>query len=336
LLKTVQMRVYQAVLDVVGITKTPAWAKLPEMLFGLATLIMAMAVFAIANKKLSVRAVIYGTCVGLSLVVWYFASVPESYALTTALYTAYVLGLVAAVRFGLSVPLIASMGAVFFVALYNDVSIFFLTLVPAVMYGLRLATEKLPRLFVLVHLAGASVYLVHNIISYDFIRRYLGFFFEYSPLGAESLADNRAYDLNVGGAVMHFFFYSLAAPREELTYAPWTAYPGYRGFFDPSPLSYFGSVGPALFLILYLGLFAFVRLSMVTRLVLSLASYVALRFALVMAFNPVEAILYASVAILPILFVLFHFLEQSSFRWKTAYAGAFALTLFVTNAQFFF
>lgn len=336
LLKTVQLRVYRAVLDALGIAETPVWAKLPEMLLGLATLIMAMAAFSIANAKLSVRNIIYGACVGLALIVWYFASVPESYALTTALYTAYMLGLVVATRFGLSVPLIAAMSVVFFLCLYNDVSILFLTLVPAFMYGLRLATEKLPRLFVLAHVAGAGLYLADNIINRDSITRYLGFFLEYSPLDAQNHADNRTYDLDVVGSVMHFFFYSLAAPRDELTYAPWTSYPDYYGFFDPSPLNYFSGVVPALFLILYLGLFAFVRLSLVTRLVAGFAAFVGLRFALVMAFNPVEAILYASVAILPILFVLFHFLEKSNFRWKTAYAGAFALVLLAANTHFFF
>lgn len=147
LLKTVQLRVYRAVLGVFGIAETPVWAKLPDMILGLATLIMAMAAFSIANAKLSVRNILYGTCVGLSLIVWFFASVPESYALTTALYTAYMLGLVAATRFGLSTPLIAAIGVVFFLCLYNDVSILFLTLVPAFMYGLRLATEKMPRFF---------------------------------------------------------------------------------------------------------------------------------------------------------------------------------------------
>jgi hypothetical protein len=148
--------------------------------------------------------------------------------------------------------------------------------------------------------------------------------------------EQRGYEFDFVAALMNFFFYSLGAPRPELTHAPWLGFPNYHGFFDPSPLSYLSGIAPIAFLALYLSLFAFVRVSRLNRLVLGLAAFVALRFIVVVAFNPVEAILYASVAVLPLLLALFHFLEQSAFRYKTALAGAFALALLATNARFFF
>jgi hypothetical protein len=57
---------------------------------------------------------------------------------------------------------------------------------------------------------------------------------------------------------------------------------------------------------------------------------------LVLAFNPVEAFLYASVAILPLFLVLFHFLEQSQFKHKTLLVAGFAMAMIATNVSFLY
>lgn len=170
----------------------------------------------------------------------------------------------------------------------------------------------------------------------DLLSHYMSFILEYTPVSEATRADDTRYDFDFIGALMNFFFYSLCAPRPELTSAPWLSFPDYFGFFDPSPLSYFSGPAPVLFLACYLALFAFIRASRVTRLVLGLGAFVLLRFVLVLLFNPVEAILYASVAVLPLLFVLFHFLEASAFRHKTALVATLAASMLVANGQFFF
>lgn len=92
----------------------------------------------------------------------------------------------------------------------------------------------------------------------------------------------------------------------------------------------------AAFLVAYLALIALIRPARATRLVLALSAFVAVRFLLVLAFNPGEAILYVSVATLALLYVLFHFLETSRLRYKTAFAAALLVAIAGANVAFFF
>lgn len=157
-LTTKILRAYRALLGVLGIEETALWAKAPYMLFGVANLVLCMGVFAIATGRLSVRSLIYAITAGLALTIIHFSSLPESYALSTALYSAYILGLVYMAARGASARLTLGMGFIFLLGLYNDISILFLTIAPAIMFGLRLVKEPSGRLFVLVHALALAAF----------------------------------------------------------------------------------------------------------------------------------------------------------------------------------
>src|SRR5690606_34258013 len=131
------------------------------------------------------------------------------------------------------------------------------------------------------------------------------------------------------------FLHSLAAPSAELTNAPWVDFPNYNGFFDPSPLAYLTNLPGVIFAGAYLWLLSFFRPSRIGRLGWGLLAFVFARFLLAATFNPVETIIYASVATLAWLLVLFSCLEKSGSRHQSAVAALFCVSLLFANLRFF-
>ncbi len=327
---------YRKLLGLLGVPFEGIAAKAPFAAIGAANVAVAIAAFASLRQRFDVRSTIYGSCFGFALSHWYFASVPESYALTTLLYSGYILGLIFLARSPVPQTLpSAALAMILLIALYNDISIVALTIIPLVIYRAVLFSTPQGRRFVFLHAAAVSIFLFQNSLSKDLFAHYFNIYLAYTPI-PNAIATRHMYEFDLTGAIMNFFFYAIGAPQNETTYAPLLAHPQYRGFFDPSPLSYLTSTISTIFLALYVWLISFIRASRMTRLTVGLSTFILLRFLLVLAFNPVEAILYCGVIVLPLLLVLFQSFEASKFPYKTTFASTFALALFVTNFKFFF
>jgi hypothetical protein len=292
-----------------------------------------MAAFSALFKRFDLQIVLYGACYGVALIIWFYGSNPESYALTTLLYSVYLLIFLHGSQKSFDTRHSIALALSFLVGMYNEVAIVVVAIVPAILYGKRLATDRGGRQLVYFHAAALGVYFLHQVLRKDLIHFYWEAFTKVSPL--RELPADVAYELAPLGVVMNFFFYSLAAPSAKLTYAPWLAVPTYKGYFDPSPLSYFHSLTSIPFIGVYLALISFVRWSKTTRLVLALSALVGVRFVLACLFNPVESIMYSSVATLPMLLVLFRFLEESEVPFKTLFATGFLLSMLLANGRFF-
>lgn len=335
-LMTVVLKCYRAATSLLGLPETATVIKFPYALIGAANVSFAIAAFSVFFKNFSTRTVLYGACYGVTFIVWFYGSSPESYALTTLLYTIYLCAfLLATMAERPSIAHGVAMAGAFFAALYNDVSIVVLLIVPIIFWGKRLLREPGLTRIAILHGVAIALYLLHQVVAYDFIGKYVDFFFEYSPVDASGALAAAKYELAWPEPISSFFFYSLGAPAAELTQAPWLEFPHYRGFFEPSLFSYFGSAAGVLFLASCVALLSFVRMSKFTRLVVALLVFITIRFFLVLAFNPVEAILYASVTMLALLLMIFHFLEASAFRRKTAITCAFFVCLVAANGNFF-
>ncbi len=336
-LTTLLLRTYRYLItSLFGLQETAARIKLPFALMGAANFVVAVAAFSHFFGGFRPRTILYGLCYAFSFMVWYFASVPESYALTTLLYSVYIYVFL---RFGkerITLRTSITLTIVFLAALYNDLSVLLLLAVPAIYFGFRLATEPDIRRCVMLHMAAFAVYLVHNVAVDHFFFRYWLSLKINSPIDQGSGLMGYVYNHNISELITAFFLHGVGAPSTDLPHATGRApFPYYKGFFDPSLYNYFDDPTSLFFFAIFIWLVTFIRVSKATRVIVALAGFVAVRMAFVALYNPAEAILYPILSMLALMLILFYFLEVSTFKYKTALVALLLTSIVTTNAKFF-
>ncbi len=323
------LQVYKGVMGFLGFSETRLVIKLPYAVFGALNVAVSIAAFALVSGKLSIRSVIYGFCCGLTFIVWFYSSAPESYILSTLLYSTYFLIFIHMALHGVTINRGIALAIVFFLALANDLSALTLVITPLFYYHLEIVRDPALRRIFWLHVAAFAGYALLHHFFVGSLWIYFNLFKEYSPLRR-----NIPYNASFYEPFLSYFFHSIGAPESHTTHAPWKLFPEYKGYFSPSPLTYLSSAGSILFVAVYIWILSFLRISRIDKLALALSAFVVGRFIITAAFNPVETILYASVAVLPLFIVLFQNIEKSQFSYKATLATLFAASLFVTNLKF--
>lgn len=319
-----------------GFPETSALVKLPCAIMGAANFAVVLAVFTHFFGGFGLRTALYSLCYAFSFMVWYFASVPESYALTTLLYSIYIYVLLRFGKDAITPRTAIALTIVFFAALYNDLSVLLLLIVPTIYFGFRLATEPDIRRCVILHTAAFTVYLLHNVAVDHFFWRYWLSFKINSPVDQGGGLTGYVYNHNIVDLITAFFLHGVGSPSVELPHATGRVpFPYYKGFFDPTLYNYFDDPTSLLFLVMFILLVAFIRVSKATRMIAALTGFVTIRLGFIALYNPAEAILYPILSMLALMLILFYFLEASSFRYKTAFAALLLTSIVATNAKFF-
>lgn len=327
------LRIWRGVLDALSIEKSPLVIKLPFAAVGALNVCLAAAAFRTVFDRS--RSFIYAAIYGCTLSVWYFSATPESYPVSTFFYSLYLLAFLQAARHGMTTLRAAMMAVALFVALFNDVSAVLLPIVPLTYYRLKAWNDSAVRTAALVQIAALAAGLALLAVSSGILGEHIGMLERYTPLAADDANRPNISFLNgLVEATLNFFFFGIAAPTSEVTYAT-ALFPDYVGYFQPSLAAYFSHPAPILFLVAYLGLISFIRISRMTRLAIACIALVVVRWLATTAFNPGEAILYVSPIMLALLLFFFHFLEASGFRHKAAFGAVLLATVLATNTLFF-
>lgn len=337
-LSLVMSRAFGWVVTALGVEDFALTRKLPFAVLGAGCCMVAALTFrALMGERYRIHALVGGACFGLSLIVWFYGRTPESYMLTTLLYSGYLYVVVLIAQHGVTLARgsIGSIAAVvFLLAVANDITAFILLTAPVLLFGVRLFKEEGLRRIVIYHVVLVTPYvLMHLAFDHRFMW-YFGLVTEYAPAAGMVSTHSDGVVHSVFTPVVQFFFHSVVAPASETTHAPWTEYPTYQGYFTPSLIEYFSRPLSVAALALYVSLFLFWRPARMSRLLWALLAVVGARFVFAAAFNPQEAILYSSVAIMPLFAVLFANLAQSRFRYGLALMATFAVSLAAANAGF--
>lgn len=300
--------------------------KVPYAAMGAASFVVFAHIFHALFKTW--RAWLFAGCVGFSLMVWYYAGTPESYALTTFLYAAYLYCFVRCTEGTPSYLFGGGAAAIMFLAFVNDVSAPILLIVPVAYFGLKAVTDTRVRNIAFMHIGALVAGLICLTVLVDLFGEYTKMANEYTPF--EQDGSGVGYNHGLIEPILNYFFFSLAAPAGALTYTS-PLFPDYVGFFQPNMAGYFLSPFRLLFLILYLAPLWYVRHTGVDRVILAMLAFALTRFVAILLFNPSETIIYTSVVALPVLAFVFFLIERSDFKYKTPYATLFLLALLGSN-----
>jgi len=311
--------------------ETPAFIKAPFAAAGAVNVVLATAAFQTIFQ--SHRSFLYGCCYGSALSIWYFSSTPESYVISAMMYSGYLLCFLHSTRFGITASNAIGAAVFLFLGMLNDLSAVLLTVVPLVYYGMRALREPAVRAAAGAQTALIALYLGIAAVTTDFIGRHVTMFGKYTPLSLSPDTFDIGYKGSVVEPFLNFFFFSIGAPSPTVTYAT-AKFPSYVGFFEPSILTYASHPFSVTFASAYFALMSFIRLRYVSRMLVAVVAFVAIRFALVVAFNPGEAILYTPVSTLSLLLILFLFLEKSQFPYKSTFATILFISVVLTNSRF--
>ena len=318
---------WRDILSLFGVSETDVLgAKVPYAAMGAASFVVVAHIYAQLFGQ--TRAWIFAACFGLSLMVWYYAGTPESYALTTLLYSVYTYLFLRCATDKPSYLFGAMAAGVLFLAFINDVSAPILVAMPIAYFGLRAVTDKAVRNIAIMHIGAILAGVICLSLLVNLFGEYTQMAGEYTPIQQDE--GGLAYTYGLVEPVLNYFFFSLAAPNSSLTYAT-AAFPDYIGFFEPSIVSYFLNPFRLLFLVVYLAPLWFLRQRKVDRVILAMLAFVGARFVAILLFNPGETIIYTSVVTLPLLAFVFCLIERSSFRYKTPYGLAFVVALLGSN-----
>ena len=316
-------------LTAIGLPESHALGnKIPYAAMGAASFVAFGHVFYALFKTW--RAWLFAGCVGLSLMVWYYAGTPESYALTTFFYAAYFYCFVRCTEGTPSYLFGGAAAVIIFLAFVNDVSAPILLIMPVAYFGVRAFTDTRVRNIALMHVGALVAGVICLSVLVDLFGEYSKMVSEYTPF--ESADDGVGYNYGLIEPILNYFFFSIAAPAGSLTYIS-PMFPDYMGFFQPSMAGYFLNPFRLLFLFLYLAPLWFLRTTAIDRVILAMLAFVMMRFIAIVLFNPSETIIYASVVALPILAVVFFLIERSQFKHKGLFAGLFLLALFGSNVS---
>lgn len=317
---------WRDILSAIGVPEGHTLAvKIPYAAMGAASFVAFAHIYYALFKTW--RAWLFAGCVGASLMVWYYAGTPESYALTTFLYAAYTYCFIRCTEEAPSYWFGGAAAAIMFLAFVNDVSAPILLIMPVAYFGLRAITEPRVRNIALMHIGALVMGLICLTLLVDLLGDYSQMVDEYTPFEQE---DGLEYNHGLVEPFLNFFFFSLAAPAGSLTYAN-ALFPDYVGFFQPSLTGYFLNPFRLVFLGLYLAPLWLLRRVTVDRVILGMLAFVGVRFIAVLLFNPSETIIYTSVVALPILAFIFFLVERSAFKHKIAYAALFLVALIGSN-----
>lgn len=327
------LSIWRWLLGLTNMPTAPAYIKAPFALAGALNVTVAIAAFATIFDRW--RVLLFGACYGCSLSVWYFGSVPESYGVSTLLYSIYLLIFLQSAKHGITTWHATLMAGTLLLALLNDASAVLLTLVPLVYYGGRAWSDRSIRTAATVQIGACLLFLVLVTAFTGFVQRYVSLFSNYAAATLGTSAPGVGNRVELLDALLNFFFFSIGAPSAEVTHAS-ALFPSYVGFFEPSLLTYLRHPVTLLFLVFYGALLTFVRVQHTTRLMLAFLCLIGVRLALILVFNPGEAFLYTPVTTLPLLLVLFSYLESSRMRHKTAFVALLLLCTAGANFRFLF
>lgn len=322
------LQVYRALLDLVSVDATPAVVKVPFAIAGALNVCVATVGFQTLFDRR--RSLVYGATYGCTLVVWFFASIPESYVVTSLLYSVYLVAFFRGVRHGVTVRVGGVMVVALALAVLNDISALMLPVVPLTYYATRAWTESSLRKMAYAHVGAAVVAVGALALFVDSYGAHTTMVARLSPLASGS---DVGLLRSVAQTLRNYLFFAIGAPTSTVTHAV-PVYPGYVGFFEPSVTSYLHHPVSVAFLATYVVLISFVRVTRLTRLVLSLATLLVVRLVAIALFNPGESILYVSPVMLALLVCLFSFLEASESRFRTPVAATFAVVVAATNLRF--
>jgi hypothetical protein len=306
------------------------------------------------------RAMTWAACYGVTGAVWYFASVPESYIVTTLLTTLY---LFFAMRWTGSRrwPDLLAMTVVLAAGTLNEIIFPLTAVIPAAMLaGAAMKNgrvdshggKSLALFFAHGLVAGAVCLLTLAPIAAGVAAKHrhaekmsfgagvqslLQFYRDdhdlersiYEKSGQQQITLRHLY-----GSVLNLTLFPVCFPdRHAQTADP--LFPGYRGYFRPG-LSAFKKNPAGLAAALILIALAVPSLPKILRehtaLAAGLLAWLAARFLLFATYNPVETILYAAPAVLPLLLLATHD-GLAGPRRKTLIALAVCTAL--ANAPFF-
>ncbi len=269
---------------------------------------------------------------GFSFSVWYFASVPESYIVSTLLYSCYLL-LFISYKDKLDWQKTGILSALLIVCSLNEIISLFLLVIPLVYYGQKLFLNKDLRNKMLVHILSVTLisFFVINAVIYgleecSIFEYYIKFSQEYNKIKYSF------YELKE--PLLNMFFFNIGIPAKSVFYAT-KKFPDYIGFFIPSLVEYFKHIFSALFLILWIGLLGRIKIVRNNSLMLSLLVLIILKFIFIASFNPGEAILYSSDSNLPLFCVILLSQQSSQKKYFSYYIFVFLLFIVLNNVRFF-
>ena len=343
------------------------YMKVPYALFGALTVLVAFYLSKLILETPSHR-LAFTLIYGFSGAILYFASVPESYILTTFFASLYIYTFIK-YKDNMSWKSISLLILWYVLSVLSEVLTASLLVIPAIYFlkdifsvsrveaGLapaqnnrksgdrkgtplhfkKIFTVNKKRISLLiffslsVFLAYISLNYIMRMISGDTLISYYISFKEgnKSVQLLEILKESEEVFLN-------FFSFSIGYPSYAVTH-PLSWAPDYIGFFKPTLWEYFKIKTGAIFIIFYsLFFISFIKqIKEKTLLTLSLLGYLLVRAIGILFFNPWEAYLYVAPTVLPLLVILMENFNDYPKKAISYFLYIFLFVLMVNNLLFF-
>ncbi len=312
----------------------PLYMKAPYALFGALAVLVAYAAckHVLGDTPLALMG---AALFGFSGAVLYFASVPESYIITTFFSSLFILAFLKLTQ-EVSAKNLILLTLWYLLSVLSEALTAALLVIPLVYFAREFVTDAKTRIPLSVTvlacalLAFGSLSLSMHLVSGDaVIPYYFQFKGEQSAPAVPSLNA-------LGEVALNFTFFGIGYPGYAVTHAlVWE--PSYSGFFTPSLLEYFKTKsGGAFFLLYAVLLYLLVRgASKNTRLKAALLAYILLRMVAVLLINPWESYLYLAPLVLPWLVLLLEPLNSYPPKATRAFTFLFLLVLALNNSLFY-
>jgi len=311
------------------------YMKVPYAFFGALTVLVAFYISKLITEIPSHR-LAFTLIYGFSGAVLYFASVPESYIVTTFFSALYIYTFLK-YKDNLSWKSIFLLILWYVLSVLSEVLTASLIIIPAIYFARDIIRNNKKRLSLLIFFA-MSVFLAYMLLNYvmriisgdTLIAYYISF-----KQGNESIS-LLGIIKEIREVVLNFFFFSVGYPSYSVTH-PLAWDPSYIGFFKPTLWEYFKIKTATVFILFYsLFIISFIKQAKrKTLLTLSLFGYILIRFIGILFFNPWESYLYVTPAVLPLLVILMENINDYPKKAMGYFLYLFLLVHMVNNLFFY-